>query len=172
MVKYKYCPYCRGELAYRGDNYQCLACKRKVFTSSSPCVSILPVKDGQVLLAKRAIDPKRGAWDSIGGFMKEGESVEAAALRETKEETGLNIKLTKSLGIYTDKYEYEGEVYETLNLYYVAEITDGEILPEEDVSELVWFPIDKLPEKVGFRSFKEALLDLKKWYRAGRGAEN
>ncbi|MEK9178425.1 MAG: hypothetical protein AAB801_01440, partial [Patescibacteria group bacterium] len=82
------------------------------------------------------------------------------------------IKLTNFLGIYTDKYEYEGQVYETLNLYYVAEITNGEILPEDDVSELVWFPIDKLPEKVGFRSFREALLDLKKWQKAGRGAEN
>ena len=111
-------------------------------------------------------------WDSIGGFMKEGESVEAAALRETKEETGLNIKLTKFLGIYTDKYEYEGEVYETLNLYYLAEITDGKISAKDDVSELVWFPIDKLPEEVGFESFGQALEDLKKWYKTGRGAEN
>ena len=166
MVKYKYCPYCRGELAYNGDNYQCLVCKRKVFTSSSPCVSILPVKNGKVLLAKRAIDPKRGAWDSIGGFMKEGESVETAALRETKEETGLNIKLTNLLGIYTDKYEYEGEVYETLNLYYVAEITDGKISAKDDVSELVWFPIDKLPKKLGFKSFAEALEELKEWYKS------
>lgn len=168
MVKYKYCPYCRGKLSYRGDNYQCLVCKRKVFTCSYPGVSVLPAKDGAVLIAKRAKDPKKGTWDSIGGFLKEGESPPAAALRETKEETGLNIKLTNFLGIYTDKYEYEGENYETLNLYYLAEITGGEILPEDDVSELVWFPIDKLPEKVGFKSFGEALKDLQKWYRSNK----
>jgi ADP-ribose pyrophosphatase YjhB (NUDIX family) len=168
MVKYKYCPYCRGKLSYNGDNYQCLVCKKKIFTCSYPGVSVLPVKDGAVLIAKRAKDPKKGTWDSIGGFLKEGESVEAAALRETKEETGLNIKLTKLLGIYTDKYEYEGEVYETLNLYYVAKIKDGEILPEDDVSELVWFPIDKLPDNLGFKSFGEAVKDLKDWYRSNK----
>lgn len=164
MVKYKYCPYCRGKLSYYGDNYQCLVCKRKVFNCSYPGVSVLPVKDGAVLIAKRAKDPKKGTWDSIGGFLKEGESLAAAASRETKEETGLSIKLTKLLGIYPDKYEYQGEVFETLNIYYIGEITGGEILPKDDVSELVWFPIDKLPGKVGFHSFKEALLDLKMWY--------
>ena len=168
MVKYRYCPHCRGELSDSGEYYQCLSCQRKVFTSSSPCVSILPVKNGKVLLAKRAIDPKKGAWDSIGGFLKEGENPELAAKRETKEETGLNIKLSNLLGIYTDSYEYEGQVYETLNLYYLAEIIGGEIKAEDDVSELVWFPIEKLPENVGFKSFGEALEDLKDWYRANK----
>lgn len=168
MVKYKYCPYCRGKLSYNGDNYQCLVCKRKVFTSSSPCVSILPVKDDKVLLAKRAIDPKRGAWDVVGGFMKEGEKPELAAKRETKEETGLDIKLGDLLGVYTDSYEYEGQVYETINLYYLAEIIGGEIKAEDDVSELVWFPIEKLPDNVGFKSFAEALKDLQKWHYSNK----
>ena len=170
MVKYQYCPYCRGELSYNGDNYQCLICKRKVFTCSYPGVSVLPVRDGAVLIAKRAKDPKKGMWDSIGGFLKEGESLTAAALRETKEETGLSIKLTKLLGIYQDKYEYEGEVSETLNIYYIAEITGGKISPEDDVSELVWFPINKLPGKVGFKSFSRALKDLKTWYEIQKRA--
>jgi len=172
MVKYKYCPYCRGELSYNGDNYQCLVCKRKVFIPSYPGISILPIKDGKVLLAKRAQDPKKGMWDSIGGFLKEGENPELAAKRETKEETGLDIKLGDLLGVYTDSYEYEGQVYETLNLYYLAEIIGGEIKAEDDVSELVWFPIEKLPENVGFKSFAEALKDPEKWYKTGRGAEN
>ncbi|KKU01847.1 MAG: hypothetical protein UX03_C0035G0001, partial [Candidatus Woesebacteria bacterium GW2011_GWE1_45_18] len=74
------------------------------------------------------------------------------------------------LGIYTDSYEYEGQVYETLNLYYLAEIIGGKIKAEDDVSELVWFPIEKLPENVGFKSFGEALEDLKKWYKTPKGA--
>ena len=71
-----------------------------------------------------------------------------------------------------DTYEYEGAIFETLNIYYVVEIKDGKISAQDDVSGLVWFPIDKLPTKVGFKSFEKALLDLKKWYKAGRGAGN
>lgn len=168
MVKYKYCPYCRGKLSYNGDNYQCLVCKRKVFTCSYPGVSVLPIRDGAVLIAKRAKDPKKGMWDSIGGFLKEGESPLDAAQRETREETGLNIKLGNLLGIYTDNYEYEGGVYETLNLYYLAEIKSGKIAATDDVADLVWFPIEELPEKVAFKSFEQALIDLKKWYKANK----
>ena len=169
MVKYSFCPYCQGELSYKEDYHQCSRCKKKVFIPSYPGVSVLPVKNGKVLLAKRAKEPKNGLWDSIGGFLKEGESPELGAKRETKEETGLDIKLGNLLGIYTDSYEYEGQVYETLNLYYLTEITGGEIKAEDDVSELVWFPIEKLPENVGFKSFGEALEDLKKWYKTSRG---
>ena len=165
MLAYIYCPYCRGKLSNNGDNYQCLSCKRKVFACSYPGVSILPIKDGRVLIAKRAKDPKKGTWDSIGGFLKEGESPLEAAARETKEETGLDIKLGNLLGIYTDSYKYEGVVYETLNLYYLAEIKGGELKADDDVSELVWFPIDKLPVNVGFKNFEMALRDLRNWYK-------
>mgnify|MGYP001575066004 FL=1 len=165
MLKYKYCPYCKGKLSYNEDHYQCLSCKRKVFARSYPGVSVLPVKDGEVLIAKRAREPKKDMWDSIGGFLKEGESPSAAALRETKEETGLDIKLGNLLGIYTDSYTYEGITYETLNLYYLAEIKSGQLKAKDDVSELVWFAIEKLPEDVAFKSFKKALRDLKKWHR-------
>jgi len=127
-------------------------------------VSILPIKGGKVLIAKRAKEPKKGMWDSIGGFLKEGESPSAAAARETKEETGLDIKLGNLLGIYTDSYEYEGVVYETLSLYYLAEIKGGEMKAEDDVSELVWFPIDKVP-KMAFKSANEAIKDLQKWHK-------
>ena len=168
MVKYSFCPYCQGELSSKEDYYQCISCKKKVFIPSFPGVSIFPIKDGKVLLAKRGEEPRKGLWDSIGGFLKEGEEPTICAKRETKEETGLEIKLSDLLGIYTDSYEYEGQVYETLNLYYLAEIIGGEIKAEDDVSELVWFPIEKLPENVGFKSFGEALEDLKKWYRANK----
>ena len=164
MLAYKYCPYCKGKLSYSGDNYQCLSCKRKVFTRSYPGVSVLLIKGGKVLIAKRAREPKKGRWDSIGGFLNEGEAPPAAAARETKEETGLDIKLGNLLGIYTDSYEYEGIVYETLNLYYLAEIKGGEMKAEDDVSELAWFPINKVP-KMSFKSANEAIKDLQKWYK-------
>ena len=174
MLAYKYCPYCKGKLSYNGNgnNYQCLSCKRKVFARSYPGVAVLPIKDGSVLIAKRARQPKKGTWDSIGGFMKEGESPSKAAFREAKEETGLEIKLGRLLGIYTDSYTYEGIVYETLNLYYLAEIIGGQLRAKDDVSGLVWFPINKLPEDVGFKSFGRALRDLKNWYRNKLKAKN
>ncbi|MFZ5932944.1 MAG: NUDIX domain-containing protein [Patescibacteria group bacterium] len=168
MVKYSFCPYCRGKLSYRKDHYQCTSCQKKVFISSYPGVSILPIKDGKVLLAKRAEEPKKGTWDSIGGFLKEGEDPEIGVERETKEETGLEVKLKGLLGIYTDTYEYEGQVYETLGLDYLAEITGGAVKPKDDVSELVWFPIEKVPKNIAFKSVAQALKDLKRLYKGSK----
>jgi ADP-ribose pyrophosphatase YjhB (NUDIX family) len=57
---------------------------------------------------------------------------EAAALREAKEETNLDMKIISLLGIYTDRYGDEGDY--TLNFHYVTEIIGGDMQAQDDVS--------------------------------------
>jgi len=65
-------------------------------------VDVVLENKGKVLLVQRALEPFAGKWALPGGFVEEGETVEQAAVREVKEETGLDIELEGLLGVYSD----------------------------------------------------------------------
>ena len=123
----------------------------------------MPIRGGKVLLARRAIDPHKGKFDTIGGFVDLSETLEAGALRETKEETGLAIQLLELLGNHPDEYDDES----TLCFNYVAKIIGNtKPKPADDVASLEWVSINNPPlAEVGFKNTRLFLADLKKWYQ-------
>ena len=58
------------------------------------------VRDGRILLCRRAIEPRKGFWTLPAGFMELGESVEEGAMREAREEACAEIEITNMLAIY------------------------------------------------------------------------
>lgn len=103
-------------------------------------------------------------YDAVGGFLRPGEHPEKGVIREAKEETGLDVKLTKPLGVFMDVYGKGG--FHTLNFYYIAEIINGKIKAHDDVESLHWFPIGKVPEeKIAFKNVGVAYRTLVKWYK-------
>ena len=163
MTEYNFCPKCGNPISLDVEPPHCEHCNITYYRNAKPGASVLPVKDGKVLLAKRGREPFRGSYDIIGGFMEAYERAEDAALREAKEETGLDMKIVSLLGVYTDRYGEGGDY--TLNLHYIAEIVGGEMKAMDDVAELEWFDIDKVPFE-GFQNTKDGLRDLQKWYAA------
>lgn len=164
MVRYNFCPKCGKAIDQSTNPPYCSYCDIKYYRNAKPGASVLPVKDGKVLLARRGKDPHKGSLDIIGGFMEEDELPEEAAIREAKEETGLDVNITSLLGIYVDRYGEDGDY--TLNLHYVAEIIDGEIRPMDDVESLEWFDINNPPlDDVVFQNAKDGLRDLREWYK-------
>ncbi|MEI6478090.1 MAG: NUDIX hydrolase [bacterium] len=164
-MNYTYCPQCKHPLETRKNSFYCPSCDLEIYQNSKPCVSVLIVKDGKVLLAKRGIEPYKGSYDTVGGFLKYGEPAEVGALRETKEETGLDVRLIEILGTYINQYGENG-VY-TLDVDFIAEITGGEMQAQDDVAELEWVDIHDIPfEEIRFASAKKGLEDLQKWYEA------
>ena len=140
-----------------------------IYKNSAPTASALIVKGNNVLLSTRAIKPKKGYYDIVGGFLSNGESPEVGVIRETKEETGLTVKILDLLGVYMDTYAFQEIKLNTLNFYYVTEIVEGKMEPHDDVATLKWFDIDKVPlDKLAFRSQKEVVKDLKDWIRKNK----
>lgn len=162
MIEYNFCPKCGNATKIESELPYCHHCDITYYRNAKPCASVLPIKDGKVLLAKRGRDPYKGAYDIIGGFMEADELPEDAALREAKEETGLDMKVVSLLGIYSDRYGEDGDY--TLNLHYIAEIIGGEMQAMDDVAELEWVAIEDVPLDDGFLNTKEGLRDLKKWF--------
>jgi 8-oxo-dGTP diphosphatase len=102
---------------------------------------VLVEHQGQLLLGRRAIDPGRGLWSFSGGYVNRGERVEAAALREVKEETNLDIELGDLLGVYSEE---ENPVI--LIVYRGRASTIENLRPQDnEVMELAFFSPAEIP---------------------------
>lgn len=116
---------------------------------------------GEVLLQKRA---DSNQWGFPGGAIEIGETPQMAAVREVKEETGLDVEAGKLIGIYTDcdmKYP-NGDQAQSICIAFEMKIAGGELLCDQEESlELRYFPLDQMPE-LFCRQHEELLRDLRK----------
>jgi 8-oxo-dGTP diphosphatase len=164
MYVFRFCPDCGAEMphveAERVLSQSCDACGAVHWRNAKPCAGALVVQDGRVLLGRRAVEPARGAWDIPGGFVEPWELPGDAAVREVREETGLEVRLAGLLIIVIDTYA--GRDY-TLNVYYVAEPIGGTLQPADDLAEVQWFAPDELPSQFAFAHCAEVLAE---WRRA------
>lgn len=139
------------------DRLACPRCGAIQYRNAKPCAGVLLEREGKVLLARRGIEPRLGAWDVVGGFVKPHELPAETARRETLEETGLDVQLGELFGMYLDRYgDDEGDDI-TLNLYYLATAPAGEPVAASDVAELRWFGPDELPEVLAFEHERHLL---------------
>lgn len=162
MAKFKFCPKCAGSLSLKNTNdgrrLICDKCGFIFYQNPKPTVGIFILRmDNQVLLAKRGIEPDKGWWDSVGGFIEEGESPQEAAIRETKEEANLEIELLDLLGV--TKGTYHDQLI--LPISFTAKIISGKMKAGGDVAELKWFSLNDLPKNIAFAGNLLALKVLK-----------
>ena len=161
-MAYSFCPECGGPLSPRAlhgaQRMTCGRCGFVLYENSKPCVGVLALSAGRVLLVKRAIEPFKGWWDIPGGFLEAGEHPADGAVREMREETGLEVEPVEILGLFMDIYG--SEQLPTLNICYLAKVSGGEPRASSDASDLAWFPLDELPDEIAFSWEKEALARL------------
>jgi ADP-ribose pyrophosphatase YjhB (NUDIX family) len=107
------------------------------FTASAACVI---VNDrGQVLLLDHVLRPHSG-WGLAGGFLESGEQPEDAVRREVCEETGLELKNVRLLGIRTTRRHLE--------IAYIAEGGGEAVVSSREITGLQWFAPDELPADI------------------------
>ncbi|MGQ4601608.1 NUDIX domain-containing protein [Nocardia sp. R6R-6] len=113
-----------------------------------PGGSALVVDDHGAILMQRRSDS--GNWSFPGGIMEIGETLEQCVIRETKEETGLDIEIAGLLGIYTDPQhiiEYtDGEIRQEFNITYYGHVVGGLIMVSDESTEVRFIHPEELAE--------------------------
>jgi len=115
--------------------------KRILACMPIPCVDIVIFHDGKALLVKRVEEPFKGEWWLPGGRILKGESLEDAARRKAKEETGLDVEIMKKIGSYETLHE-RGSLgtkgAHTVNIAFLARPGKAEIRLDSHHSSHRW----------------------------------
>lgn len=170
-VEYRYCPRCGGELQHRSlkpsepKRLVCRSCCFIFYLDPKVISGTLFTIDGGVVLLKRGIEPALGKWSFPGGYVDRGESVQEAAIRETKEEVHLDVRLTSLLGVYS--YSRSPNVV----VVYRAEVMSGELKAGDEATEAREFSFHEIPwDELAFVSTKDALQDFIRLHPQRKGA--
>ncbi len=135
-------PYNR--LIFKNLNDICLSYHMKKHPLVAVDVVILTEKG--IVLVKRLNEPFKDHWALPGGFVEYGETVERAAIREAKEETGLDVKLVGLVGVYSDpNRDPRGHV---ISITFLAEKVGGQLKAATDAKEVRVF--STIPSKLAF----------------------
>ena len=129
------------------DVLTCPSCGAEVkrYRNPFPTVDIIIEHQGGIILIERK-NPPHG-WALPGGFVDYGESLEAAAVREAREETSLEVANLRLLGCYSDPAR--DDRMHTISTVYIAD-GFGEPQAADDAAHLEVFPLDSLPETLCF----------------------
>ena len=152
----KYCPRC-GEpanVAYP-RSISCPHCGYGAYYNPKPVAAAIPVtRDDKIVLLRRGFDPGKGLWTFPGGFVDLGETVEAAARREAREEIDAEIELQRLVGVYSREEE-------RIVLIVYAATTDDEPQTTDEALEVRAFAPDEIPwQELAFWSTTNALKDF------------
>ncbi len=151
--QFKYCPICAGplrrEVIEEVRRLRCQDCGGIHYENPKPSVALLCRNErGEILLAKRNCDPGKGRWCLPGGFIEMGESVQQAAVREFREETGLQGELLRVVDVASKINGFYGDV---VVIAFEMRPIGGTMAAGDDAAEVAWFAPDSLPD-LAFRS--------------------
>ena len=117
----------------------CTRCGAVVFLDPKVVAGVLVAVERKLVMIKRNLEPGMGKWTFPAGFVDRGEEVEAAAMREVWEETGLEVALTSFVGIYSRS----GDV--NILVVYSGRVTGGSLQAGEEAQEAGLFDLEALP---------------------------
>jgi ADP-ribose pyrophosphatase YjhB (NUDIX family) len=157
----RFCPLCGTGLERQATGPDrrlemvCPGCEFIFYLDQKVVAGTIPMQDGRILLTRRAIHPAHGRWTFPGGYVDWGEAVDAAALRETWEETGLTVDLGGLVGVYS--YSSAPVVI----VVYEARVLSGTLTLCHENDRLEWVRPVEIPwEELAFPSTVAALRDF------------
>ncbi|WP_029415589.1 NUDIX hydrolase [Brevundimonas bacteroides] len=111
-----------------------------------PAVGVVCLRADEVLLIRRAAPPRLGEWSLPGGRVEPGETVRAAAIRELREETGVEARLLGLIDVVDGIFPDAGRHYVLID--FVAEWVSGEPIAGDDAAEAAFVPADEALRRV------------------------
>ena len=156
----KFCPRCGHPLEERYLEEEqhirkvCSDCKFIFYLNPKVVAGAIPRQNDRIWLVRRNIEPSSGCWTFPGGYVDLGESVKDAAIRETREETCLEVRLDGLLNVYS--YANIGIVL----VAYFATVVGGVAGTTPESQEVRAFRLEEIPwETLAFSSTRDALTD-------------
>jgi len=157
---YRFCPRCGGALERRTlkpgepERPVCTRCGFVFYIDPKIAVGTIIDAGGRLVLVRRAIEPGYGKWVFPGGYVDRGEPLTAAAIREAREECGLDVRLDGLVNIYS----YAGRA--PVIVVYAATAVGGGLCVDEECLETGEFEHSTIPwNALAFRSTAEGLRD-------------
>jgi len=139
-----------------GDNRQravCSHCGTIHYVNPRIIAGTLPVFNNQILLCKRAIEPRKGYWTLPAGFMEQGETLAQGAARETLEEAGIDIQCGPMLSAISVPHISQ------VHIFFLANMQSAEHAQHTSESlEVKLFSVDDIPwDEIAFPTVKKTL---------------
>ena len=157
-LEFRFCPRCGGDLASRvlkvnePNRLVCQDCSFIFYQDPKVVAGTVFTLEGGIVLLKRGVEPALGKWVFPGGYVDRGESVQDAAVRETKEESQLDVKLGPLLNVYS--YSRSPNVI----VVYTADVIGGALTAADESVEAGIFAPREVPwQELAFDSTKDAL---------------
>jgi len=158
---YRYCPRCGNGLEKRSlkpnepDRLVCPRCGFVFYIDPKIAVgTVIRSESGRIVLVRRAIEPGYGKWVFPGGYVDRGELLTMAALREAREECGLDVRLDGLINVYS----YAGRA--PVIVVYAATAIGGQLCADDECLEATELPEAEIPwQELAFRSTRDALRD-------------
>ena len=143
------------------ERHVCESCGIVHYFNPRNVVGSIPVFGNQILLCRRAIEPRHGYWTLPAGFMELGESTSAGAARETQEEAGAIVEIGPLYSLLNVPHA------EQVHLFYLATMTSAEFQAGEESLEVALFSEQDIPwHEIAFPTVKQTL----EWFFADRAA--
>ncbi len=168
FLGYRFCPRCAETLErIEIDGRLRMKCSNKncdfiYYHNPIPAAGALVIKDDRILLVKRAVIPRVGWWCLPAGFMEWNEHPSQTAVREVKEETGIDIRLDRLFEVYSGN---DDPRMNAVLILYVASEIGGVLAADDDAMEVRYFGFDELPDKIAFESHIQAIKNYDERYR-------
>lgn len=155
----KYCPVCGTGLSLKKVEDRkravCPACGWINYENPLPCAAALVRNsEGEILLVKRGVEPGKGEWALPSGFIEIDETPERACLRELKEETGLEGRIARLVGVYSQ----ESVMYKYVLIAGYQVEARGIPHPGSDSEGVQFFSAEELP-RIAFPSHLKMIKD-------------
>lgn len=154
----------------RTDYYFCK--DAPAVNSIKPAAAVAILNSKKELLMLHRSDNKK--WTMPGGTMEFGESLVECAMREVKEESGLDVSIVDLIGIYTEpniRVMYsDGEVRQEFTILYYGTVKNFDVTVDEESSQYHWVPLDELLKLPLADSQKRRLLDVLNYIETGKKA--
>jgi NAD+ diphosphatase len=163
-TQFKYCPRCASTAiaVHQKNGIECSACGFIYFHNIASGVAAIIEIQNKILLLKRASDPFKGMLDFPGGFVDRHESLDAALVREVREELNLELADIRYFGSSHNEYEYKGVTYFAADAFFVCRPKDIGTLSLSDENE-AYLLVDAHTVNNADIAFKPMLAMLEKY---------